>query len=230
MNILELKKKLAQAVRTLAGGNILTLTVGHVSCRIPDNDNILILGHSHKAYKTLDTITEADIIIMDLEGNVVEGNYEPPGERYIHTEIYKARPDVNSIVHGHPEMSTIFSIGGKKIIPVYYRAAQFRPEVPVMDFAGQIDTKELGTAVAKAIGNASALLLRGHGNIVVGESIEEAGVNAFALETNARMQFYASLIGSPIPLKDDEIKKHKPTSVWSYYVKKYDSMFEEYCR
>src|SRR5665647_2060747 len=136
MDLLELKKGIAQAVRTLSGGEVLTLTVGHVSCRIPDSDNILILGHCHKAYKTLDTITEDDIVVMDMDGNTVEGNYDPPGEKYIHTEIYRQRSDVNSIVHGQPEMSTAFSIAGKKIVPVFIRGSQFAPEVPVMDCAG----------------------------------------------------------------------------------------------
>lgn len=229
MEILQLKKKLAQAIRTLANGEILTLTVGHVSCRIPNSNNVLILGHSHKAYKTLDTITEEDIIVMNMEGNTVEGRYEPPGERYIHTEIYKSRPDVNAVIHGHPELTTAFSVAGRSIIPVYYRAGQFLPEVPILDYAGQINTKELGTVTAEALGNAWALLLRGHGTVVVGRTLEEAGVNAFALETNARIQLYASILGTPVPLKKDEIKAHKPTSVWCYYVKKFDPMFEKYC-
>lgn len=223
----QLKKKVAEVVRTLAGGDILTLTVGHVSCRIPDSQHILILGHAHKAHKTLDTITADDIVIMDLNGELVEGKYEPPGERYIHTAVYALRPDVKAVVHGHPEMTTAFSVVRKAIFPVYYRASQFFPEVPLLDYSGQIDTPELGLQAATALGNATALLLRGHGTLVVGTTLEEAGVNAFALETNARIQFYASCLGTPEPLRQEELKAHKPTSVWSYYVKKYDPLFSQ---
>ena len=124
-------------------------------------------------------------------------------------------------------MTTAFSVARRTLFPVYYRAGQFFPEVPIFDFSGQINTQELGRNAAEALGSAMALLLRGHGTLVVGASIEEAGVNAFALETNARIQFYASCLGTPISLRQEELKAHKPTSVWNYYVKKYDPMFSD---
>jgi len=142
-DLLIIKKKLAQAIRTLHGGGFLPLTLGHVSYRLSE-ERIAILGHVHKALKTLDMITEEEIIIMDLDGNTIEGKYEPPGEKYIHTEIYKKRSDIQSIVHGHPEISTAFSVAGVGIVPVYYRAGQFQGEIPIMDFSGQINTKESG--------------------------------------------------------------------------------------
>jgi len=225
-DLLIIKKKIAQAIRTLHGGGILTLTVGHVSYRLSE-ERIAILGHTHKTFKTLDMITDEEIIIMDLDGNTVEGKYEPPGEKYIHTEIYKKRPDVRSIVHGHPEISTAFGVAGVEIIPVYYRAGQFQREIPIMDFSGQINTKKLGQQAAESLGQSLALLLRGHGVIVVGGSIEEASVNAFALETNARIQINASILGSPRPIKVEDLGTHKPTSMWRYYVQKYDFMLKK---
>jgi len=217
----------ARAVRTLAGGDILTLTVGHVSCRVPGENWVLILGHTHKAFKTLDSIEAADIIRMDLDGRPLDAGGEPPGERFIHTEIYRRRPDVQAVIHGHPETSTYFGVAGREIVPVYFRAGQFAPRVAIHDYAGQIDTPELGRAVAEELGGSTALLLRGHGTVVVGESIEEATVNAFALETNARIQLYASQLGTPRLLRTEEIKAHKNTSVWRYYVKRYDPLFGE---
>jgi len=225
-DLLIIKKKLAQAIRTLHGGGILTLTVGHVSYRLSE-ERIAILGHTHKIFKTLDMITEGEIIIMDLDGNTIEGKYEPPGEKYIHTEIYKKRPDIRSIVHGHPEISIAFSVAGVGIVPVYYRAGQFQREIPIMDFSGQINTKKLGQQAAESLGQSLALLLRGHGVIIVGGSIEEASVNAFALETNARIQLYASILGSPRPIRVEELGTHRPTSVWQYYIQRYDSMLKK---
>jgi ribulose-5-phosphate 4-epimerase/fuculose-1-phosphate aldolase len=227
MSLAERKALVAQAVRTLAGGDILTLTVGHVSSRVPGEGWVLILGHTHKAFKTLDSIEAADIIAMDLAGNPVEPGGEPPGERFLHTEIYRRRPDVQAIVHGHPETSTYFGVAGREIVPVYFRAGQFAPRVAIHDFAGQIDTPERGRAVAEALGGSAALLLAGHGTVVVGASVEEAVVNAFALETNARIQLYAALLGTPRRLREEEIKAHKNTSVWRYYVKRYDPRFGE---
>ncbi len=220
----EQKRLVAQAVRTLAGGDILTLMVGHVSCRIEGEDWVLILGHAHKAFKTLDVIQEADIIRMDLDGNCLDPGAEPPGERFIHTELYRRRPEIRSIVHAHPETSMVFGVAGRALEPVYFRAGQFLPRVPLYDYAGQIDTPELGRAAAEAMGGSAALLLRGHGTVVAGSSVQEAVVNCFALEANARLQLYASLLGKPQPLRPEEVKTHKSTSAWFYYVKKYDPL------
>lgn len=223
--LLQQKKKLAQAIRTLAGGGVLTLTVGHASCRLEDG-RILMLGHAHRSHKTLDSITEEEIIVVDGDGKVVEGNYEPPGEVYIHTEVLRARPDVGSVVHGHPMMSEVFGIAGRPIVAVDHRSAMFASGVPVMDFAGQVDSPELGRQVAEVLGDCTAMLLRGHGQVVVGETLEGACANAFLLEDNATKLFMAlQLGGGAKALRPDEMRKHKPTSVWAYYVKKFDPMF-----
>lgn len=216
------KKEIAEAVRTLACGGILTLTVGHVSWRDSETGDIVILGHIHKENRFLDEVTEDDIIVMNSEGKVKEGRYDPPGELFIHTEIYKSRPEVKSVVHGHPDCCIAFSLHNRPLYPVYSRAAQFFPKVPVLDYAGQIDNAEKGLRCASALGSCTGLLLRGHGCITVGASIQDAAVNAFALETNARIMLQASTLGKIKPLNAEDLKVHKPTSVWAYYVRVFD--------
>jgi ribulose-5-phosphate 4-epimerase/fuculose-1-phosphate aldolase len=216
------KHELAQAVRTLAGGGILTLTVGHASWRDADSGNIVVLGHAHKEHKTLDRIGADDIVVMDPDGKLVDGRYGPPGELFIHTEIYRARPEVMAVVHGHPLHCIAFSLHNRPLFPFYYRAGQFVPSVNVLDYAGQIDTVETGRRAAAALGAGMGLLLRGHGSITVGASIEEAAVNAFTLEDNARILLLASVLGEPKALNPDDLKLHKPTSVWTYYVHSFD--------
>lgn len=220
-NLSETKKQLSQAIRILHKGNILTLAVGHASCRL-DGDRILMLGHVHKHDKTLDNVTEDDLIIIDFDGNVLDGNYKPPGEFYIHTEVYRKNSSIKSIVHGHPELCIAISVSGKKMFPVHYRAGAFFPEVPVLNYSGQIDTKELGIKTADAMTVSKGLLLKGHGIVVVGDSIEESVINSFSLETNARIQHLAMQIGDPVPLDKDQLGRHNPTSMWAYYVNKYD--------
>lgn len=224
--LLEKRREVAQAVRTLAGGGILTLMVGHVSWRDPDSGVIVVLGHAHKEHKTLDRIGAEDIVLTDADGRLLEGRYGPPGELPIHTEIYRARPDVHAVVHGHPEACIAWSLHGRPLFPVYYRAAQFFPEVPVLDYAGQIDTPEKGRLVAAALGAGKGLLLRGHGSVTVGGSIEEAAVNAFSLETNTRLLLQAAVLGVPRPLNPEDLKVHKPTSEWTYYVHTFDPQGE----
>jgi L-fuculose-phosphate aldolase len=218
----EKKREIAQAVRTLAGGGILTLTVGHASWRDAASGDIVILGHAHKEFKTLDRISADDIIVMDADGARKEGRYEPPGELFIHTEIYRARPEVMAVVHGHPDHCIAYSLHNRPLFPVYYRAGQFFPSVEVLDYAGQIDSLEKGRRTAAALGAGMGLLLRGHGCITVGTDLSEAAVNAFTLEDNARIMLLASAMGAPKPLHPDDLKVHKPTSVWTYYVHSFD--------
>lgn len=220
------KREIAEAVRTLAGGGILTLTLGHVSWRDEETGNILILGHTHKKDKFLTDITEEDIILIDGDGGVISGNYDPPGEVFIHTEIYRARKDVCSVFHGHPDKCIAFSLANVPMFPVYYRATQFFPEVPVFDYAGQINTKEKGRECAELLGDNAALLLRGHGIITVGQTIQEAAVNAFSAEKNASLILEASCLGEIKPINSKDLHAHRPTSVWPYYVDKYDALLK----
>jgi len=223
MELTERKRLVAQAVRTLAGGDILTLMVGHVSWRDAESGQIVVLGHAHREHKTLDATTEDEIILMDGEGVRTEGRYEPAGEKYIHTEIYRARPDVQAVVHGHPEHCIACSLVNRPFRPVYYRAAQFFPEVPILDYPGQIDTVEKGRRVASALGGGKGLLLRGHGIVTVGASLDEACVNAFTLEANARILLAAAALGPVESLREEDLSAHKPTSAWTYYVHRYDN-------
>jgi len=227
MDIKEIKAKkieIAVAVRSLAGGGILTLTLGHVSWRDGKSGNILILGHTHKKDKFLTDITQEDIIQIDCNGNVISGDYDPPGEVFIHTEIYRSRKDIFSVVHAHPDSCIAFSLANIPMFPAYYRASQFFPYIPIFDYAGQINTKEKGQECAKLLGDASALLLRGHGIITVGQTVQEAAVNAFSAEKNASLILAASHLGEIKAINPKDLKAHKPTSVWPYYVNKFDPL------
>jgi L-fuculose-phosphate aldolase len=168
------------------------------------------------------------MVIIDFNGNLVQGN-KAPGERFIHTEIYKVRPDVGAIIHAHPLYSTAFGIAGVPIRPVYYRGSIFAPEVPIMDYGAQIDTPELGADVANAIGDAFAVLMRNHGNAVVGRTIEEACIAAFALERTAQLQYMATQLGGArnLPVTEIDGKYIKGINQdiyfhaeWSYWVRK----------
>lgn len=225
----ELKEKIAEMIRILAAGEILTLMKGHLSCRLPGTDEILILGHTHRSGKTLAGIIGSDIVTIDLDGNLIEGAIHPPGERFIHTCIYRRREDVGAVIHAHPYVSMAFAVAGVRIIPVHHEAIAFSPCVDILDYAGQIDTEETGLMVAEALQGRTALLLRGHGSVVVGSDPEEACCNAFELELNAKIQLQASLLGTPKTVTPEEIRKvprpgqkpHRSASPWPYYVEKY---------
>jgi L-fuculose-phosphate aldolase len=225
----ELKEKLAEMIRILAAGEILTLMKGHLSYRLPGTGEILILGHTHRSGKTLAGTTGADIVTIDLDGNLLDGSIHPPGEKFIHTCIYRKREDVGAVIHAHPHASMAFAVAGVQIIPVHHEAIALTPCVEILDYAGQIDTEETGMMVAEALKDRAALLLRGHGNVVVGSDPEEACCNAFELELNAKIQFQASLLGTPKAITREELQKapkpgqkpHRSASPWPYYRERY---------
>lgn len=196
----EVKDKLILAHRILAVYGAFELNLGHVSCRLEEPGRYLIIGHIHHLGKTFEDLVADDLTVMDGEGEVVQGRLRPPGERFIHTEIYKARPDVRSVAHAHPPTCVAFSVSGTDLLPVGHRGTIFAPKVPVLDDPGQIDSPALGREVAEALGRAPALLLAGHGAVAAGESIEEAVGVMIALEDTAKLQLTASLVGEPRPI------------------------------
>ncbi len=199
-------ENLILAHRILASYGAFELNLGHVSFRLGEPDRYLIIGHIHHLGKTFDDLLPEHLTIMDGQGEVVEGELKPPGERFIHTEIYKMRPEVLSVAHAHPHTSVAFSVSGTDLLPVGHRGTIFAPKVPVLDNPGQIDSLELAHEVARALGKAPALLLAGHGAVAVGGSIEESVSVMIALEDTAKLQLTASLVGEPRPIAEGHMK------------------------
>ncbi|MGH8430085.1 MAG: class II aldolase/adducin family protein, partial [Solimonas sp.] len=104
--VLALKRRLAKVHRIITAGGLWPLTKGHVSCRIGGTERVLILGHIHAEGRNLADTDVEDIVTIDIEGNPVEGRIEPVDERFAHTEVYKARPDVQAVAHAHAPMAT----------------------------------------------------------------------------------------------------------------------------
>ncbi|RME43457.1 MAG: class II aldolase/adducin family protein [Chloroflexi bacterium] len=218
-----LKEKLVTCIRLMAMEGLLDFN-GHVSLRLPD-DRLLI----NSRYSTRAGITPEQIVIADMDGNLLEGDDEPPSETVIHTEIYQARPDVGAVAHLHPQYATLFTIAGIPLVPVYIVASLFGKEgVPVFDDSSLIRSKEQGRAVAKALGNRPALLLRAHGAVAVAPDIEGVFAVAFALEDNARKALWAAMLGGANSLSEAEMGQygapvsHRGTrhKIWNFHVEK----------
>ena len=223
--VLALRRRLAKAHRILTAGGIWPLTKGHVSARIPGTDRVLVLGHIHSEGRSLIDTDVDDIDTVDLEGTWLEGRIEPVEERFLHLEIMKARPEVTSIVHAHSTYATAFGIAGVKILPVGNRGAIFAPEVPILDFDRQIDTPERGRMARDALGDSCALVLKNHGVIVCGDSIENAVITAFALEETAQLHWIAAQLGPVQKISTGEVrsvltgarKEEYFSHVWGHY-------------
>lgn len=221
-----LKDRLVTAVKVLIHEGLID-AFGHASLRVPGTDHVLVPGHTHLTEKTIADIVPDDVVTIDLDGNTLEGEADPPGERFIYTGIYRARADVAGVVHVHPPMAIAFSAADRRILPIWTQGSVFTPEVPVLDYPAQIDTPALGEAVAHALGGCAALLLRSHGAVTVGRTLEEACVIAVNLERNAAMQWVASMLGTPRPIEPDYLhgdmmrgvsREEYVNAYWAYYV------------
>ncbi|MEE9143562.1 MAG: class II aldolase/adducin family protein, partial [Candidatus Binatia bacterium] len=111
-----IRERVALGVRILAQQGVFPLALGHVSERIPGENLICILsGEVHDRGGTLDGIGLAEIVVINLEGELIEGEVKPPGERFIHTEIYRTRPEARSVVHAHPPIAVALSTAGQEV-------------------------------------------------------------------------------------------------------------------
>jgi ribulose-5-phosphate 4-epimerase/fuculose-1-phosphate aldolase len=190
-SINELKRTLveASAICEMEG---LSEAFGHISARIPDTDQILMTPGAHPGGAKL-----SEILTLDLKGNVIRGHGKPNIELPIHTSVYRLREDVGSVVHVHPLRAVAFSLAGEEIRPMSFADKQFSPSVPIFGKPGAevfIDSDELGEKMAHALGTGVAVVIRGHGAVTVGESIEAACMTAVSLERTAELQFMASVL------------------------------------
>lgn len=197
-----LKRKLGLAGKVLAANGQSDFTRGHISARLPGKKPLFLMKpHS----VGLDEITPANILTIDLDGNVVAGKARRHSEVFIHSEIYKARPDVGCVVHSHPPYAIALSGSGRPIRTLSQAGALFRGETGVFgDTVALIRSPDLGAGVARALGSGRAVLLKNHGIAVVGASIEETVIGAIMLETAAMIQLAAEAAGEIAPQFPDE--------------------------
>ena len=200
-----LKQKLVLAHKIMAAAGVLQMNLGHASVRLPEGDRVLILGHLHDVGKVFEMASVDDLSIMDLDGNHLDGDLEPPGERYIHSGIYRLRPDVGAVVHAHPFSAVACTIAGQDILPVGHWGTVFAPKVPVYPSSEQIESQEMGEDIARVMGDAPAVLLSHHGAASAAKFLEQAVAVMLSLEHAAKLIAEASKMGTPIPLPREQI-------------------------
>ncbi len=201
---------LVLANRILVDAGVLD-AYGHVSVRDPQNPNHFLLARHIPAIN----VTSADIVEYDFDANPVDGsNVVGYSERFIHSEIYRARPDVLAVVHTHAPDLIPFSVTGIALRPIYHMAGFLGAGVPVFEIrkvGGLTDmlirNPTLGRAVAKTLADKHAVLLRGHGAVVAAPSLHLAVGWSYYMTLNARLQWKALLLGSPITYLDPEEAK-----------------------
>ena len=193
------KQQLVDAIRMLERAGYIDHN-GHASARRDAATFYINSGASMRGALTVD-----DIVTVDLDGNLVAGAAKQPLEYHIHSEIYRARPDVNAVMHTHPQWSTFLTMTGTKYQPVYAQGVLLG-DMPVMDSVLSINTRPMGEKLAAELGSRPAILLKAHGAVAVGGDIVECFALAAYIEENAYRQYMAMQIGEPYVFSEQEQK------------------------
>lgn len=223
----ELLEDLALANHILVNEGVLD-GFGHISVRHPTNPEHFFIARSMAPA----LVTPEDIVEVDLNGEVHDAQGRRTYvERFIHSAIYKARPDVMSVIHSHSPAVIPFGVTGARLRPICHMSGFLGATTPVFDIrhsAGEstdllVSSQALGEALAKVLGPSNVALMRGHGSVTVGNSIKQAVFRGVYTESNARLQAEASRLGEITFLTEAEAKatsdmndKHldRPWEMW----------------
>ena len=198
----EARQKLIDAGRILEAEGLGDLARGHVSVRVPGDPTLFYMKPHSVGF---DEITLENMVTCNLDGEKVAGGGRRHSEVFIHSEIFKARPEVMSVIHAHPTYAVAWSVTGKPLLPVSQPATAFAGGLPY--FTETIDlirNPGMGAGVAKALGSQRAVLMRNHGVAVVGASLEEATILTILLDNACHIQLLAEAAGGPGPMFDDD--------------------------
>lgn len=198
---------LAAASRILVDQGVFD-AAGHVSMRHPGNPDRFLMSRSLAPA----LVTADDIMEFTLTSEPCDARGRMPFiERYLHGEIYRQRPDVMAVAHGHSPSVIPFGLVGTPMLATYHNAAFLAAGVPVFDIRARfgatdivINSSDRGAALAEALGDKAVLLLRAHGFVAVAPTLQMAVFRAIFTEISARVQLQAATLGGPIAALDPE--------------------------
>jgi L-ribulose-5-phosphate 4-epimerase len=198
-----LRELLSQLHQELPRNNLVAWTSGNISVRDPESGYVVIKP-SGVRYEVLKA---EHMVIVDLEGTIIEGDLKPSSDTASHLYIYQHRPDVNGIVHTHSAYATAFAALGRPI-PVYLTAMadEFGGPIPCGGFA-LIGSEAIGQVVLESIGDSPAVLLKNHGVFSVGPTAEAAVKAAVMTEDVAKTVWLALQIGQPDEIPAEDVQK-----------------------
>lgn len=210
--LVSLRRQICEGNRLLPRAGLVAWTSGNVSGRDPGTGYVVIkpsgIGYEEMAPE--------DMVVVDLEGKIVEGHLRPSVDTPTHLYVYRHRQDVNGIVHTHSSFATAFAALGRPI-PVYLTAIadEFGGPIPVGGYA-KIGGEGIGQEILRSIGDSAAILMKNHGVFTIGPTVNAAVKAAVMTEDVARTVYYALQMGRP-----DEIPAEEVTRAHRRYVEKY---------
>ena len=212
MRLQSLREELYRLHLELPKNDLVKWTGGNVSARDPETGYVVIKP-SGVGY---DALQPADMVIVDLDGNVVEGDLKPSSDTASHLYIYRHRPDVGGIVHTHSPYATAFAAVGRPIpVVLTAMADEFGGPIPCGGFA-LIGSEAVGKVVVESIGDSCAVLLKNHGVFTIGADATAAVKAAVMTEDVAKTVWLALQIGQPAEIAPDDVAKlhHRYTHVY----------------
>lgn len=226
----DIRRQLAVSCRVLAAEGLSDFIWGHVSARATQPDTFWLKG----AQMGLEEVTEDDVILLDLDGNVLSGSRPRHLEWPIHAALYRARPDIASVVHSHAFATVAFSATDEPLADIGHEATRWTPpDVPrFTETSDLIDTPERGRAMAAAVGSHNGALLRHHGMVVGGPDIPTACLQAIFLEQACRLQLTVMSLGVPFQTAseaDRQLRHDKQTrpalysGLWTYLTRRLEA-------
>lgn len=197
----EIRKDLHEAHLTLEKYGLVAYTSGNVSVRVKEH---VIIKPSGVPYSLL---KPEDYVVVDLDGNIIEGNKKPSIDTATHLYLYRNIEWAKSIIHTHSTFSTVWAVA-EKPIPVLCTAHAdvFGEEIPLSEYA-PVGSEAIAKAVLKVLGKSGVVLLRKHGVMVVGNSLDDVIKKAIFLEEVAKIAYFAQMMTVPVPLDKDEVER-----------------------
>ncbi|HEX7170644.1 MAG TPA: class II aldolase/adducin family protein [Rubrobacter sp.] len=197
-----LREEVARVAKLLIESGLVTGTSGNVSARTPDGD--VLMTPSGIDYEEMEP---GDVVLVDVDGEVLEGSLGPSTETPMHTGIYRARADVGAVVHTHSVFATTLACLGWTIPPVHYMLTTLSEdgEIPLAPYT-TYGTEKLAGYAAEALGeDRNACLLQNHGTIAVGDSPGEAFSRTVVLEEMAEIYYRTRSVGEPVLLSPEQV-------------------------
>lgn len=198
-----LREEICRLHLELPRSNLVAWTSGNVSGR-DASTGLVVIKPSGIRYEDL---TPENMVVVDLDGNRVEGEYKPSSDTAAHLYVYRHRPDVNGIVHTHSTFATAFAAAGKPIPAVLTAISdEFGGPIPCGGYA-KIGGEEIGRELVRAIGDSPAILMKNHGVFTIGRTPEAAVKAAVMVEDVARTVFYALQLGQVDEIPAEEVAR-----------------------
>lgn len=221
-----LRHQIAAVSLLLNAENILGYS-GHISVRLPGSDTFLIQPVDQSRAQ----LRPEHLLICGMDGKSRDrsNTARPPSEVFIHTEIFRARPDVNAIAHFHHDLTTTFSlVEGAKLVPIKNHAVRWESGIPTHADPSHVSSPALGQSVAETLGPHQAMLIRAHGQVVVAEDLPSLLSDCVHFVENAEALYRAAVLGKVMPLTEKEMtafrhdfrREPHAAKLWLYYVGK----------